>query len=351
MQRTNEHYLPRFLMRGFASHIRGEEVKTWWFREGIDPKETNIRNIAAEKDFHSSDSGCSADDSIKPLEDQFGWYLDSLRQQKTECRLDDAVVPELVGNLTVRTKAFREGLTRSTAIAMREVIARLRDTEQLNKIVSVRLGDPSGRLLKPLASKLADKFSPEYADTFIEQLPDMIAFMRSPLGSLLSKIQLEKVEKAFESDFPRAAKESHVHALSQAPVPETVIAALAHLHWHLVIHNPGSFILGDVGPVFKIENSIRSKSAPVGVYDYDAAFLPISDSHLIAGLEDERSPVVGVEQVNRFSSSCSQTFFISAFNTVREQNYALQLGSSADLLDKDTMPSLVEHVLSLLQSL
>jgi hypothetical protein len=169
MQRTNEHYLPRFLMRGFASHIRGKKVKTWWFREGIDPKEINIRNIAAEKDFHASGSGCSADESVKPLEDQFAWYLDSLRQQKSECRLDDAVVPELVGNLTVRTKAFREGMTRSVAIVMREVIARLGDTEQLNKIVSVRLGDPSGRLVTPLASKLADKFSPEYADTFIEQ--------------------------------------------------------------------------------------------------------------------------------------------------------------------------------------
>jgi hypothetical protein len=175
--------------------------------------------------------------------------------------------------------------------------------------------------------------------------------MRSPLGTLLSKMHLGKVENVFESDFPQAAKESHVHALSQVPVPETVIAALAHLHWHLVIRNRGSFILGDVGPVFKIENSIAAKSAPIGVYDYDAAFLPISDSHLIAGLEDGRSLHVGVEQVNRFSSSCSQIFFISAFNTVREQNYAIQLGYDSELLDKDSISSLVEHVLSLLQSL
>jgi hypothetical protein len=162
---------------------------------------------------------------------------------------------------------------------------------------------------------------------------------------------LDNVENAFKTDFPRAAKESHVHALWEAPVPETVIAALAHLHWHLVIRNPGSFILGDVGPVYKIENSVRAKSAPVGVYEYDAAFLPISDSHLIAGLEDGQVIELDVEQINRFSLSCSQTFFISTLNAVRERDYVLQLGSHTQLLDKDDVPFLVELVLSLLQSL
>src|SRR6266516_2029286 len=121
MQRTNEHYLPRFLMKGFASLISGDDVRAWWFRQGVKPQEINIKNIAAEKDFHSSLSGSSADSRIKPLEDRFGWYIDSLRRQTNQSRLNDAIVPELIANLSVRTKSFREGLTRSMAMAMREV--------------------------------------------------------------------------------------------------------------------------------------------------------------------------------------------------------------------------------------
>jgi hypothetical protein len=162
---------------------------------------------------------------------------------------------------------------------------------------------------------------------------------------------LEKVEKGLEFDFPQAAKESHVHALSEAPVPETVIEALTHLHWYLVIGNRGTFILGDIGPVFKIQKRDEAKSAPIGVHEYDAAFLPISDSHLLAGLEEEPSHRVNVEQINFFTSSCSQTFFISPSNTGRERNYSLQLGSTAELINNDTLDAVLDQVFGLINSL
>src|SRR5262249_32848633 len=150
----------------------------------------------------------------------------------------------------------------------------------------------------------------------------------SPIGSAFSKWQLERVERAFESDFSKVAKESHVGALLTAPVPEKVIASIAHLEWTLIIRPPGSFILGDLGPTFKIENLNRAKSAPIGIYEYDAAFLTISDSHLLAGV-GATSILSGnfVDEVNQFSCSCSQTFFVSAVNTSREEQYALRLDS------------------------
>jgi hypothetical protein len=286
MQHTNEHYLPRFLIRGFASVISGDEAKAWWFRKGMEPLETNIKNIAAEKDFHSSLTGSSADDSIKPLEGHFGWYVDWLRRQTNQSRLEDAIVPELVANLTVRTKTFREQMTGWSTVAIRDAISRLRDPECSNEFVSKVLFEPSYRLLNQFGDKLAAKVSPEYADQVIEHLVSNPNFLRSPVGSLFANIYLERLERSLENDFPQAAKESHVHVLSEAPVPETVIDALAHLHWYLVIRNRGTFILGDVGPVFRIEKRDEAKSAPIGVYEYDAAFLPISDSHLLAGLEE-----------------------------------------------------------------
>src|ERR1700745_2960296 len=121
MARTNEHYLPQFLMRRFASLVKRNEAKTWWFRKDSKPHETNIRNIAAEKDFHASSTGISADDSVKPLEDRFAWYQGSLRRQRRESLLEDAIIPELVANLTVRTKAFRDGMTGLMMAAMGEV--------------------------------------------------------------------------------------------------------------------------------------------------------------------------------------------------------------------------------------
>jgi hypothetical protein len=332
-------------MKGFASAINDDQVKTWWFRRDVEPKEINIKNIAAEKDFHTSSTGLSADDTMKPLESRFAWYLESLRQQQHETVLNDAIIPDLVANLSVRTKAFREELTRSTAAAMREVFARLRSTDELNKIVSHLLGDPSGRIL----NEMIDNLPPEAAETFVREVSNTISLMRSPIGSAISKWQLERVEGAFESDFSNAARESHVGALLTAPVAETVIASIAHLEWKLVIRPPGSFILGDVGPTFKVANLSRAKTAPIGIYEYDAAFLPISDTHVLAGVEAASILRANfVDEVNQFSYSCSQTFFISALNTSREEQYALQLGSTAELLDKDAVTPLVDQILGLL---
>ena len=341
MQRTNEHHLPQFLMKGFASRVRGDSVNTLWFRKGSQPLECNIKNIATEKDFHSSVTGSSADDTIKPLEDQFGWYVDALRQQPKDCQLDDPVVPELIANLSVRTKAFRQEMVRTVVMAMREVIARLHDPECMNTFASKILREPSYRIFRQLA-----KYSPDYADALIEQVANNPDFFRSPIVSLLAKTRLDKVERSFETEFVQAAKESHVHALSRDPVPTTIIEALAHLHWHIVARGRGTFILGEVGPVFKIENRNAAKAVPIGLFQYDAAFLPISDTHLLAGFEDRNFLNLSEDQINRFSSSCSPNFFIAAFNRTRERDYSLQIGLNPNLLDQEMVTTIADLLLS-----
>jgi hypothetical protein len=181
-------------------------------------------------------------------------------------------------------------------------------------------------------------------------LGNTLSFMHSPVGSRLSTIALRQIEKNFQIGFPLAAKESHVAALSDAPVPEKVIAAIAHLNWRLVIANPYSFVLTDVGPVYKIRDSLRAKSAPVGTYEYAAVFLPISGSHVLAGLDSDSFSDLDVEQLNSFSINCSESFFISGRNTLREQNYALQIGSSSELLDDEAMTTLIDQILVMLQT-
>jgi hypothetical protein len=340
MQRTNEHYLPRLLLKGFRSRGVGDEVKTWWFRQGKTPLEINIKNIAAEKDFHTSSTGVSADEAIRDLEDRFGPYIQFLRNETRQLSLDDAIVPELCANLSVRTKAFRDEMIRSAKFGIYQTIARLREPERLKNFAAVILGDPNCQVLNALITNLRARFSPERAEAMVAELFNNFDFLSSPLAQLLINAQLEKLEISLETDFLNVAKDSHVAALSETPAPDTVIEALAHLRWHLVIRNRGSFILGDVGPVFKIEGRSEARGAPIGTYQYDAAFLPIADSHLIAGFESTEGNL-NADDVNRLSASCSQHFFVSAFNTSKEQCYSEHLGATREFLDKNTLDLLL----------
>jgi len=79
--------------------MRRKRTYTWWYRRGKTPREINITNVAAEKDFHASRSGSSADDRIKPLENQFADYVDKLRKISAPAALSGKEAASLVVHL------------------------------------------------------------------------------------------------------------------------------------------------------------------------------------------------------------------------------------------------------------
>lgn len=69
MAGTQQHVLPRFLQKGFASRVKGEQVFTYVYRKGSDkPFEANTANVGVEKYFYETESGISADDEITNLD-------------------------------------------------------------------------------------------------------------------------------------------------------------------------------------------------------------------------------------------------------------------------------------------
>jgi hypothetical protein len=65
MSSTNEHYIPRFLLRGFASSRKHSESYTFLFRHGLEPVETNITKVGGEFDFYTGMANRSADAVLK----------------------------------------------------------------------------------------------------------------------------------------------------------------------------------------------------------------------------------------------------------------------------------------------
>lgn len=81
MAGVRQHILPRFLLKGFASKMDGQEVFTWVCRKGGNIFEANIKNVAVEKHFYTGPGEINVDDEITEIERGFALLLDELRQK------------------------------------------------------------------------------------------------------------------------------------------------------------------------------------------------------------------------------------------------------------------------------
>lgn len=107
MSGKRQHFVPRFLQEGFASHANKGEVFTWLYRKNERPINTNIINIGVEGLFYTNGNDTKADDMITTAEQIFSNLVKDLRTSPP-MRVSDPRIPELIAHLEVRTRHFRQ---------------------------------------------------------------------------------------------------------------------------------------------------------------------------------------------------------------------------------------------------
>ena len=245
----------------------------------------------------------------------------------------------------VRNKAFRETLTNTVASTMGNVLQRMSDPDRLLKMIQKQVADPQGDFLTELKSNLKrEQIKPQIIQGVLEKLSHDDRFLSGLVHQPQVNQHFSNLKDYLERHFPAQGKESHVNALLNNPIPERWLDTTEGWKWYIIIRNKGSFILGNTGPVFKRRNANKAACAPV-LYEFEAVYLPISDTHIIVGLEKETSPDVDIDLVNHFSSACSSDFFISSLCSEREVKYAELLGSDAKLLKEADVNSLLDQII------
>jgi hypothetical protein len=84
MAGKRHHIIPRFLMKGFASRVDGENIFTWVYRKKSNPFEANTKNINIENYFYGKENeNAYADDKITLLEkNKLSPLVNELRDSK-----------------------------------------------------------------------------------------------------------------------------------------------------------------------------------------------------------------------------------------------------------------------------
>lgn len=79
-----EHYLPQFLLRGFAARVAADQYHAYQFRLGAGPHLTNVRNVAGEHGFYGQ---VGATEVEQILQDRENFYAPLLSAFVSQARI------------------------------------------------------------------------------------------------------------------------------------------------------------------------------------------------------------------------------------------------------------------------
>lgn len=335
MAGKRQHYVPRFLQRGFLYDPTEEAERTWLHRRGTGARLVGIRDVGVGEYFYSklrTGGARTLDDMITDLEGPLDGELAVLRDMPLDKAVDPAVAARLTAHLSLRTAHMRSVFAQGAADIVEAMAGLFGDAEAVRSQLGVDAPTMDERLSKSLDQALAElpfealglpaplmrRFGAyllrENFSAFYEEHGPLVA---ATLGSLLREI-------------PERVRDAHNRALQDTGANQRE-ADMARMTWRL--QSAQDTILPDC--VALVEEA-AGEFAPLLLAQSDdvtRVILPIAHDRLLIG---ERFPgsVLDLDVFRAACASSSESFFI-ARTTLDATGLADQIGQrSGELIRK-----------------
>ena len=271
MAGKRQHFIPRFLQKGFASRVTKSGTFTWVFRRGVPPFNTNIINVGEEGHFYTYDSDVEADVLITKAESEFSDLLHSIRGGVASS-LSDSRLPQMIAHLEVRTRHLRKSIESVGHAVVSDVFAFVSEEEAF----ATWMKDAFRRNSPKLREMLVKGFSEKGVPSNLLEPSVRLAMSLGPSFVDQQKPHLSKLVAEFRSllpDMTQATKSGHIEALKQGIAPEAKAERYSNLRYD-IIHNTGQdpLILGDSLVLFQVDGVkpckpyLEAKDELVAVY-------------------------------------------------------------------------------------
>jgi hypothetical protein len=257
MAGKRQHYIPQFLLKGFASRCQGKEAFVWVHKKEGAVFEANVRNIALEKYFYGSATDNSLDVEITSLESDFAKVLNHTRSVSHGSNISGTGIEEFVTNMSVRHKYLRFGMIDSFSWLL----------EEMESFYSV---PSNGEVFTRNYLKKNPQVLQQALDDALLRLPyssgqkamlrrqilamptaDLINLAGAFFQDALADFKLD-VFPQIRANMSDVIKGSHIKALARSLVSTPRLSALKELRWS--VHDIGEpLILGDVCVLFDVE--------------------------------------------------------------------------------------------------
>lgn len=338
MAGNRQHFIPRFLQRGFSNEKNGKYF-TNWYRKDCFKENMIVENIGLENKFYSHYGDSSVDKKITENETySYSRILNSLvdGSYNLDNRKDLA---EFIYHMEIRTKNLRENMIDSWAYFGEQLKNRLLDKETLidyfqrnPKTIKELLQNELNKL--PILASLHEQYNSMLFDNVQLWLPNAAEKM---LSTLVPKFEQEIISK-----IPEIVKKVQLDVLVSSEDKKSNIYKNMH---YKVLKTNQSLILGDSIVIFEVSGERKFKPFYESNDDLKCIYIPLdSYSLLYATPNPEDKP--NVDGINKAIAQCSFDFFISKFHSDECQIFRSEIGKNVFIVTTEYIDEILSKIIA-----
>lgn len=337
MNPKKHHFVPRFLLKRFASEESRSSPRVWQFRKGAEPILIGVRDAAASSYFYGK-SDANIENSLAEIESRHAPILDAL-QQGDDLNDWSAQVRDLTWLMAVRTRHLRD---RFASMAQRgvELLAAGASTHEAKEGMAASVEqqfdaewDRVLGSLPPAQRAIARLYlaaNPEFKQQVLQGTQALVR--QIDLGALIAS--------AFDSRkgiAASSAEKGHLSALAKLMARGTAPDSFGPLRWTLIRFAPHTVVLGDISVVSRNAQGEWGHLLKFG-RDWVDLYLPVAHDAVIRG---EASPGMQepapLDQINAASISLSDLTVFASTRDAIDPVEIDQIGANAQLMSDDEL--------------
>lgn len=328
MAGRNQHYVPQFLQRGFVCRNKGKNYYTWLYRKQSGSRETNIRNVGAQRDFYSLDRDQSLDDRITDQETQIGLTLSRIRETGVISEADKPMLIMTLLQFELRTNQLRQSLGSTFREFMFKALEQVfRPNRTAGMFIDSELASDDSQLpnaIKPLRQHMDES---SIRNWLISTMPAFAELMTSTM-----------TPKFLRDCF----KKGHLKALTLdtvSPEKQTILLDLNYTVCSYV-----DLPLGDSIVLYQVEGDRRYKPFLEAKDTLKSVLLPLSSTQLVVGSNSE-FVAFDSSEIREAIVACSWEFFIAARNTATYERLIPTIGTNSMFMSDEDIQSEIDRLI------
>lgn len=341
MSGARQHFIPRFLQKGFRIPSNGKIVRCWVYEQSKSPRSANIQNVGVERYFYAIDNEPDLDDKITDEEsDVYAPLVENLRAGN----LTESVVeriPALLAHLEIRSRHVRHNMQSFVDDSVSGILEHLSEPENLRALAKNHFRPGS-----PLFDKaLVDQgISHEQVQTLLAMGESALEQIFQPFVAIVAAQMPAQLDR-IKSLIPDVIRGSHVRILNESVSPAARARRFNALHYSVQTFAAGDLPLGDSVVLFNVRGERAFKPFVDKGDELVHVILPLSsDMYLLGATNDPKSSPP--QNLPLEIARCSIEYFICAHQRDDAADLQAQIGINARWLSAREMNSIINEVLS-----
>jgi hypothetical protein len=310
MAGKRQHYVPRFLQRGFLAEQDGE--RTWLHRAGKSARLVGIKDVGTEDWFYSrkgASGELTLDDVITEFEADLSKNVAMLRNKSPGTSIDPSLASRITVHLVMRTAHLRQTIKDGIDGITNEIESIFTDPKRLGAMMGIDNQVLSSFVMDVIRSTAQDIAQRGFPEPLSERL--IAFFMRERGGELVAQadFMLAPIFSSLFKDLENRVRDCHNVIVAKPLDDYGWINVLTGFHW--TIEAGTDLILTDAVALARETGHSLAPLLLTTATDIELILLPVARDRVLVGRRNTTT-VVDLTTYNAQAAASCQGFFIAA---------------------------------------